>query len=300
MIYRETVVELHGDQPGTTQGRFLIVGDMHGQMDMLMRLVRLTGYDPFLDRMIALGDLIDRGPVSAEVVRWFAAGTLRTSLLGNHEAMLLDSEFLYQAQKIWMRNGGGWSQRHDPFELQLLRRLVSGFPLAVRLRLADGRRIGLVHAEVRPGTTWKQMLRTAYTYGDAVDDWNDTVVASLLWGRQRFYCYEQMAGLKPDELIDTEYRQWFERMLKPVPGVDLVICGHSIMPEREPVRFGSHLFIDTGAYEAPGGRLTAVDPAAGVYWQVGHREDQQWGPLPLPEPFEYRLPSAAFSRRRTP
>ena len=300
MIYHDKVVELQDDPEEKPQGRFLIVGDVHGQMDMLMRLVRWTGYDPFLDRMIALGDLIDRGPASAEVVRWFAAGTMRTSLLGNHDAMLLDSEFLHQAQKIWMRNGGGWSERHDPFELQLLRRLVSGFPLAIRLRLADGRRIGLVHAEVRPGTTGKQLQRATYIPGDAVVEWNDTVVASLLWGRRRFHCYQQMTCWPPDVSIDTECRQWCARMLKPVPGVDLVICGHSIMPEREPVRFGSHLFIDTGAYEKPDGRLTAVDPAAGVYWQVGHGEDQQWGPLPLPEPFERRLLPVLRSRKRAP
>lgn len=97
--------------------------------------------------------------------------------------------------------------------------------------------------------------------------------------------------------IDAASRVRFMRLLKPVPGVDLMICGHTITSTREPVRFGSHLFIDTGAYLAPEGRLKAVDPAAGVYWQVEHREDQQWGPLLLPLPFDAGLPKKARKRR---
>lgn len=297
MIYRDPVIELVDPPKATNTRRCLVVGDVHGQMDMVMRLARLTGYDPEIDRMIALGDLVDRGPASAESLRWFAGGTLRTSLLGNHDALLLDSEFKYQARKIWMSNGGNWSQSHDPFELNLLRRLASGFPLAIRLGLADGRKVGLVHAEVRPGTSWRQIQRCHYDIGAAEDDFSGSMVSSLLWGRQRYYCYQALSKLPPPEAIDTEVRQRIATLLKPVAGVDHVICGHSIIRTRDPVRFGSHLFIDTGAYERPDGRLTAVDPAAGIYWQVGHREDQEWGPLPLPTPFEDFLPRYLYTGR---
>ncbi len=140
-----------------------------------MRLARVTGYDPAVDRMIALGDLVDRGPASAEVLRWFAAGALRTSLLGN---------------------------------LNVLRRLVSGFPLAIHLTLADGRRIGLVHAEVRPGTTWAQVARCRYDIGAGDDDRSGSIVSSLLWGRQRFYCYRHLERDPPAASIDADDRRW--------------------------------------------------------------------------------------------
>jgi serine/threonine protein phosphatase 1 len=301
MIYRDFVLELVDPPDTKKRGRFLVVGDVHGQMDMVMRLVRLTGYDPFVDRMIALGDLVDRGPDSADVLRWFAAGTLRTSLLGNHDALLIDSEFRYKAEKIWFGNGGNWSQRHDPFELNLLRRLASGFPLAIRLNLADGRRIGLVHAEVQPGATWKQIQRCRYGIGDADDDRCGSLVSSLLWGRQRMRTLRRLLARDPDDgALDAPYQSWLARLIKPVPGVDLVLCGHSILDGRAPMRLGSHVFIDTGGYQTPDGRLTAVDPDAGVYWQVGHREDEQWGPLPLPAPFEKSLPPETFKRRHAP
>ena len=297
MIYRDTVLEL-ADPPGATKrGRFLIVGDVHGHMDLLMRLVRLTGYDPFLDRMIALGDLVDRGPDSAGVLRWFAAGTLRTSLLGNHDALLLDSEFMHSAEKVWLANGGRWSLTHDPFELNVLRRLASGFPLAIRLTLGDGRRIGLVHAEVRPGATWNQIARCRYDIGAGDDDRSGSIVSSLLWGRQRFHCYRHLERDLLTTSIDADDRRWIAKLTRPVAGVDLVIGGHTTLRERVPVRFGPHLFIDTASYETQDGRLTAVDPDAGVYWQVGHGLDEQWGPLPLPAPFEDSLPPHILRRR---
>ncbi|MEC9358670.1 MAG: metallophosphoesterase [Pseudomonadota bacterium] len=293
MIYHDACVALHADPEG--RGRFIVVGDIHGRMDLLMRLVRLIGYDPFIDRMISLGDLVDRGPDSAEAVRWFAGGTLRTALLGNHDAMLLASEFDGRAAKIWNHNGGQWSEQHDPFDLNLLRRLVSGFPLSVELHLANSRKIGLVHAEVRPGATWHQVRTAEFHHRDAIDDFSASIVSSLLWGRQRCHTMRALSRLAPGVQPDAEHRPWIARVLRPVRGVDLIICGHTILPAREPLRFGSHLFIDTGAYQAPDGRLTAVDPEAGVYWQVGQQPDEQWGPLALPEPT--RAPSGRALRR---
>jgi serine/threonine protein phosphatase 1 len=294
MIYRDFHIELseasdrHPGRHPERHGRFLIVGDVHGQMDMLLRLMDLAGYDPDVDRVIAAGDLVDRGPASADVVRWFAAGQLRLSLLGNHDALMLDSEFQRNADDVWMLNGGRWSRQIDAVDLNLLRRLASGFPLTARLHLSSGVRIGVVHAEVKPGTTWRQLQRLCYSLGDAADDLSDSAVTSLLWGRERHYCYRSLKSAP---------RTYIEALLKPVRGVDLVICGHTIMQTREPLRFGSHLFIDTGAWQAPNGRLTAVDPAAGVYWQVGHGQDQQWGPTPLPAPVDVNLPKKARKRR---
>jgi len=290
MIYRDFHLELHQDTylAPDAGGRFLIVGDVHGQMDMLTRLMDHAGYAPKVDQVIAVGDLVDRGPASADVVKWFAAGKRRMSLLGNHDAMMLDAEFLRHVEDIWMQNGGGWSDELEEPDLDLLRRITSGFPLTARLHLSSGTKIGVVHGEVMPGTTWRQLQRAVYSAQDSVNDWSDTPISSLLWGRQRYLCHLSLKST-PRFLID--------RILKPVRGVDMVICGHTIMHTREPLRFGSHLFIDTGAWQTPNGRLTAVDPVAGVYWQVGHGEDQQWGPTPLPAPVKVSLPKKDRKRR---
>lgn len=44
------------------RGRDFIVGDLHGQKALLERALPLVNFDPAADRLIALSDLIDRGP----------------------------------------------------------------------------------------------------------------------------------------------------------------------------------------------------------------------------------------------
>ena len=66
-------------------GRTFIVGDVHGCFDELQALLALVGLGP-LDFLVSTGDLVDRGPRSWEVVRYFAADPdRRWAVLGNHE-----------------------------------------------------------------------------------------------------------------------------------------------------------------------------------------------------------------------
>lgn len=71
-----------------------VVGDIHGCLDMLKRLLDAIPWRPGQDRLVFVGDYIDRGPRSKAVVDCIL-GLLRmdpqvSCLLGNHEAMLLD------------------------------------------------------------------------------------------------------------------------------------------------------------------------------------------------------------------
>lgn len=49
--------------------RTIIVGDIHGCIDELNELIKTISYDKKTDRLILLGDLIDRGPDSVGVVQ---------------------------------------------------------------------------------------------------------------------------------------------------------------------------------------------------------------------------------------
>jgi len=71
-----------------------VVGDIHGCLEMLMRLLDVIPWRPGRDRLIFAGDCIDRGTHSKGVVDCIL-GLMKTApgvtcLLGNHEAMLLD------------------------------------------------------------------------------------------------------------------------------------------------------------------------------------------------------------------
>jgi len=74
--------------------RTFIVGDVHGCLGMLQRLMDQIGWRPEVDRLIFLGDFIDRGSESRGVVEYVLEIAKRSEhvecLMGNHEKVLVD------------------------------------------------------------------------------------------------------------------------------------------------------------------------------------------------------------------
>ena len=87
--------------------RTFAIGDVHGEAETLRRLVESVpiGKD---DLLVTLGDYIDRGPDSCEVISYLInyPGKLE-ALKGNHEEMMLIARNTREALPIWMANGGG-------------------------------------------------------------------------------------------------------------------------------------------------------------------------------------------------
>ena len=70
-------------------GKIIVVGDVHGCLVELEELLNSCAYRPGEDRLIFVGDLINRGNYSLEVLQM--AYTLGAEcVLGNHEMALLD------------------------------------------------------------------------------------------------------------------------------------------------------------------------------------------------------------------
>jgi len=66
------------------------VGDIQGCLDPLRRLLDSVAFDPAKDRLLAVGDLVNRGPDSLATLRWAAAlGANFDTVLGNHDLHLL-------------------------------------------------------------------------------------------------------------------------------------------------------------------------------------------------------------------
>jgi serine/threonine protein phosphatase 1 len=88
--------------------RRFVIGDVHGHFDALCSLLDKIGLDSE-DQVYFLGDLIDRGSQSAQVVQ-FVKDNKFNCLKGNHEVMLLDvlgtGDICQQAFHAWLHNGG--------------------------------------------------------------------------------------------------------------------------------------------------------------------------------------------------
>jgi hypothetical protein len=69
------------------RGRDLIVGDIHGHFTKLAAALEAIGFDDSIDRLISVGDLVDRGPESLLALGWLAKPWFH-AVRGNHEDML--------------------------------------------------------------------------------------------------------------------------------------------------------------------------------------------------------------------
>lgn len=214
------------------------VGDLHGRLDLLERLLPLiaadaAGSDAKRRFLVFLGDYVDRGPDSRGVIDRLMAGPLdgfeQVCLLGNHEAWLLDFLDDPGAGAGWLMNGGA--------ETLASYGVRAGFGLTNRGRL-DAVRTNFLAALPADHRAWLQALPLMWRRGDyafvhagvrpgvALDDQD---ARDLVWIREDFLWSEADFGA-------------------------VVVHGHSICDAPESLE--NRICIDTGAFAS--GRLTCV------------------------------------------
>jgi serine/threonine protein phosphatase 1 len=90
--------------------RLIAIGDIHGCIDPFTDLVEKRIRIRKEDRIILLGDYVDRGLHSREVIDYIldlrVSGYDIIALTGNHESMMLDSIQNETTQYNWFMNGG--------------------------------------------------------------------------------------------------------------------------------------------------------------------------------------------------
>lgn len=91
--------------------RLFAIGDIHGCFDALKELVECKIQLAQNDKLILLGDYIDRGDKSKEVVDYIIdlqeRGYNIIPLIGNHELLLLKAFDDEKNKYKWLLNGGG-------------------------------------------------------------------------------------------------------------------------------------------------------------------------------------------------
>ncbi len=156
------------------------IGDIHGCHAKLRRLLKRIDIDWSRDRLVFLGDYIDRGPAAYAVVECLIDIRRRypqtVFLKGNHEAMLLD--YLSGIRPmVFLANGGRRTlesytvRRQAPFPKEHL-----DFFASLVLFHEAGEYV-FVHAGVRPGVAL-----------------TDQQAADLLWIREPFIGARNPAG----------------------------------------------------------------------------------------------------------
>ena len=99
--------------------RVMAVGDVHGQYDKLKKLMRKIKFDPAQDKLIFLGDLIDRGPESLQCFDYVMHLQKQHPesviyLMGNHEREMLDYYDALAKTKDELDGGRRYRQDDQP------------------------------------------------------------------------------------------------------------------------------------------------------------------------------------------
>jgi serine/threonine protein phosphatase 1 len=92
------------------QMRTIIVGDIHGCYKEFITLLRKVNYKKKKDRLILMGDLMDRGPYSYEMLHWAIRWKEENPdsfflIRGNHEQMIVEQSKELERQLIWRAVG---------------------------------------------------------------------------------------------------------------------------------------------------------------------------------------------------
>jgi serine/threonine protein phosphatase 1 len=221
--------------------RLLAIGDIHGCFRALVTLAEAAEITPN-DRLVTLGDYVDRGPNSYAVLDWLIAQSKAGEMIalrGNHELMMLQAKSDPEKMADWLANGGDTT-------------LASYSVLGGAGSLVDV-----------PEGHWGFLEH-------ACVDWYETDL--------HFFVH---ANAYPDMTLDEqpEYMLFWEQFDDPLPHQSgkIMVCGHTPQRSGRPKNLGHAICIDTWAHGQ--GWLTCLDVGTGRYWQANERAEKRTGML---------------------
>ena len=219
--------------------RTIAIGDIHGYLAALETLAEVAAFRPE-DRLVSLGDYVDRGPDSAGVLDWlierFEAGQL-VPLRGNHDLMFLDPLDGGEWDGSWQSFGGDATLQS--YRDRGINPEVDGIPERHRRFIeSDCRKIHVADTH---------FFVHANAHHDVPFD-------------------EQ-----PDWLV------YWEKWCDPAPHVSgkTMVCGHTAQKTGWPLSVGHAVCIDTWVYGD--GWLTCLDVGTGQFWQARESGEARTG-----------------------
>ncbi|HWG45592.1 MAG TPA: metallophosphoesterase family protein [Gemmataceae bacterium] len=223
--------------------RLLAIGDIHGCLRAFTTL--LDAVEPQSeDRIITLGDYVDRGPDSRGVldrlIALHATGRL-IALRGNHDVMMLEAR--NGPGMMWLECGGKQalaSYGIADWQINALRQGEGWFGVPDEF-------LGKI-----PARHWKFLEEDCLPYYET---------------DKHIFVH---ANVYPDLALDEQpdYMLYWEKLIEPCDHISgkILICGHTRQKSGLPLDLGTSICIDTGAYDE--GWLTCLDVLTGRIWQA--------------------------------
>jgi serine/threonine protein phosphatase 1 len=88
------------------EARTFVIGDIHGSYTALMQCLALSEFDYQQDELIALGDVCDGWPETAQCIDELLKIKRLIYVLGNHDLWALEWARNREAPEIWLEQGG--------------------------------------------------------------------------------------------------------------------------------------------------------------------------------------------------
>jgi serine/threonine protein phosphatase 1 len=225
--------------------RTLAIGDIHGCSIAFDTLIAAVKPQPN-DKIITLGDYIDRGPDSKGVIerliRLHETGNL-TALRGNHEVMMLQVRhstvlpkvIRHQQKSQWLGKGGNAT-------------LASYSQSGKAGKLTDV-----------PEAHWNFIENICV-------DWYEIQTHFFVHANA---CPHLPLADQPDHML------FWEKFNNPPPHFSgkTMVCGHTSQKSGVPLDFGHAICIDTRVYGK--GWLTCLDVMSGKVWQANQAGQQR-------------------------
>ena len=165
------------------------IGDVQGCYPELRALLRECGFDARRDRLWFVGDLVNRGPRSLEVLRFVTdLGDRAHVVLGNHELHLVASH--YGARRPRARDT--FHDVLDAADREALVDWLRGRPMVHR---DPERRFVMVHAGIPPAWTVDEAIRLGSELSEALRGPDHSRLLSGMYGNKPDRWRDSLAGL---------------------------------------------------------------------------------------------------------
>jgi len=204
------------------------VTDLHGNFTMLKEALNLLGFgNNHNDKLYIIGDLVDRGTESMDVLGFARYNENVFPSRGNHEAIAYYGATKEKASSLpfWMANGGKWHLEKDINYVTEMLEWAYGLPDGFELTINGEHKIGLVHASI------PQNPHDYLDWNVAIEEFNSQIGIQnkTLWS----YALENRTLHKRGDRRNVD-------------GIDALLHGHVVVGG-EPEVYGNRVYMDGGA-----------------------------------------------------